>query len=161
MTTTEILGLCLQLFGTALAAFALTGEWRDRRPKVRPPARPHVSNPWEGKWKTRPGHISERDRERYRRNLRSANSSFTVSARDRTDPDMLNMAEFMASVFRETRENLREDWDRQERGNAQLHAATTALFRSLQEAHRATRRRVLLEMAGLLIVALGTVVSSL
>lgn len=71
------------------------------------------------------------------------------------------MAEYVRDVFRETRSDLRDDWQRQERDQAALHGATVDLFESLQTAHSGMRLRVRREMLGLALVMAGTVVSAL
>lgn len=158
MSPIAMLGIILQLLGTVLTGVALWGELGDRQPKVRPPERPQVKNPWKGEWRSSfrsaPGH-EVRDWLR-----RTNDRSGLLGRRGEVHPEVVSLARYMSQVFKETRTDLGSDWQRQERDQAELHAATVALFDSFQEAHAATRQRVRLEMVGLFIVAVGTVLSS-
>ena len=159
MTYVAMIGLAVQLFGAVLTGHALAGEWFGRRSRVKPPGRPRVRNPWEGSWQSKLGHVSALDRQRYQRGI--AGKDHVSSLRGAgSDPELVSMAIWARDVFTEAREGLRVDWDRQNQGHEVLHAATVDLFDALQDAHSATRQRVKLEMTGLGLVIVGTVLSS-
>lgn len=79
-------------------------------------------------------------------------------------PTRWHWAEWVASVLREYLGRAAADWDRQTILDDQLRRTDEELRRSQAESlamqHAATRRRVLIEMLGLVIVAVGTIVSS-
>ena len=164
MTVAELVGLALQALGTLVTGWALKDEYGNRRPAVRPPARPPVRNPWEGKWAARVQRVPSHERERWHRTVadstRNPFGGGRMVQRAGPDPEVVRMAEYIRDVFAEARDGLRDDWDRQDRAEKDLHASTVALFDSLQSTHEATRRRVRVEMVGLAIVMLGTILSS-
>ncbi len=68
---------------------------------------------------------------------------------------------WMRDVNDETRSRLAVAWDYQSKHLGDLVSTSSALLTTIRQMQVATRRRVLLEMAGLLMVAVGTVLSRL
>ena len=77
------------------------------------------------------------------------------------DPEVTASIGWMRDVNDETRSRLAVAWDYQSKHLGDLVSTSSALLTTIRQMQVATRRRALLEMAGLLMVAVGTVLSSL
>ena len=148
----HVIALVLQLGGTLLAVAALVAEWRAARsarsPEPLPSPKLTKKNPWSGGRIIGPFmHMSDslNDDRIIRQGLRQ-------QAQDADTMELL-------------REQAVRDWENQQRLNQGLLEAYQRLLTEQREADaaeiRATRRRVVLELLGLALVALGTALPDL
>jgi hypothetical protein len=81
-----------------------------------------------------------------------------------THPDTLALAGWVAGVIQEYLERAAGDWRRQQELETDLRRADEELRQEQADQafrqHEATRRRVVIEMIGLVIVAVGTIVGT-
>lgn len=146
--TSDWIGLGLQLIGTVVTAVALLLDVLDK-PDLEPPTRsqrwPERQNPW-GVPASRV--IDGAGYDRWLESMRRAGGS------------MRNVQGPGAAIeegFEIYRKAAGEDWRRQVAVDEQIMAEQLRLFR---DQHERTRRRVTVEFVGLLVVAVGTIVSS-
>lgn len=162
----EYVGLGIQLLGSVLAAWALVGELRSG-PNIDVPGRPNdprgrsgPRNPHTEPFKTKTPRVSGMERERHagRRDLWGLDTPRGVP------PDVAALGTWIAGVMREHRERAAADWERQQVLTAELRRADDQLRREqaaeAARMHQATRRRVVWEMFGLFLVAVGTIVAT-
>ena len=148
------IGLGLQLTGLTLAVWALVTELRAGSVPNKPPAGflDDRKNPWQTRIVTQ----VERD-------VESARHPSSVPPRDPVDPQAMTV-KLMVQHMSEREKLLAEDWEAQKRAEAATRGRLVKLVYDhqgdLTERHRATQRRITLEMAGLLLAIIGTVVST-
>lgn len=159
-------GLALSLTGILVAGLALLGEWRDddSRPdakRFRRPRRGRAENPWRAELPRFP--FRSRTRAQQER-FAFSEGSLGMPAGRGVDPDAAEVLTYAEDRMRRRDALAAKAWDEQtdllrlaldglEEAFAQQQQAATAL-------QRRTRRRVLLEMVGLLMTAVGTVLAT-
>lgn len=163
-------GVTIQLVGLLVAAGALIAEARDPRPRSSIEPLEAVDNPW-----ARPLGVSRRivghsERAAFRRELEGragAASQRSVAGggmpshpnTSARNPDLEALDDYQARAEDVRRGRLSDDWDRQEAGLRALYTGNAELLDALQQRDRAARRRLLLEMLGILLAVIGTVVA--
>jgi len=75
------------------------------------------------------------------------------------NPDLEALEEQLIKVEERRRVQLAADWARQEQALQALYVSNADLLASLQRRHRVTRWRILLEMLGLVLAVVGTLIA--
>jgi hypothetical protein len=154
-----LVGTRLQLAGTAVALAALILELLDKPAKLSRPAhgkRPRRKNPWAQPSRTPAPRVTTGDRRR---------DQSGPSVAGQADPYAKAVGKYLGHVIAEYRDAAADDWERQRKVDEELRVADRRIVeeqkRLLEEQHAATRTRVRFEMAGLVVVAIGTVISDI
>lgn len=158
------IGLALQLVGTALAAAALFAEWRDDA-TLTPGARRRVASKRDNPWQKPLTNVRLRRVHRHERTDHERRLQTRGPGAAGTHPDTLAVAEYFLQWIRAREDLMTKDWERQLKYdievNKELGRIVDEQLRLLREDQESTRSRVRVEMLGLLLVAIGTVISTL
>jgi hypothetical protein len=159
-------GLVLQLLGVAIAFVALLLEYRSHS-KVKAQTlstrrdRPRV-NPWRQDTRVRYQRPNPIELSAWKEWVRGRTLT-ALSTSQRSDPEVLALGEFLLKQQKTRDELLALDWDHQAKDDDDVRARLKFLFeeqsRLLVEQETRSARRVRVEGVGLLIAAVGTIIS--